>query len=310
MSDSARPVLPNFLVVGAAKCGTTSLHYYLKQHPNVFMSTPKEPDFFFAQFTPIPTNGIGDDCQNVVTTFHDYCRLFEGAGTKKAIGEASHTNLYYHDKTIPLIRKYLGDPTIIIILRNPVERAFSCHTALTLQGREFLSFEDALREEPRRLAEGWRSTWFYQDLGFYVRQVRAYCDQFSRVKVCLFDDLQRAPIALVQDVYRLLGVDAGFQPDVAASYNLSGVPRLRVFKSWFRRKPTRLQKVARHLGTRIFTADGWASVRERLKAKVLVRASMKPETRRRLEDLYRSEILELQGLLGRDLSHWLRSEGR
>ncbi|HPG00808.1 MAG TPA: sulfotransferase [Kiritimatiellia bacterium] len=300
-----RRVLPNFLIAGAAKCGTTSLYYHAKQHPDVFMCSPKEPDFFFAQFSKIPTNGIGDDCQSVVRDYDEYCRLFEDAAGKAAIGDASHTNLYYHQKTIPLIKQYLGDPKIVIILRNPVERAFSTHTALTLQGREFLPFEEALREEPKRIKEGWRSTWAYQTLGFYTHQVKAFLDHFSAVKVCLFDDLKREPVSLIQDIYRFLGVDPSFTPDTTANFNLSGVPRHRIFKSLFRRQPTPLQRVARHVGRAIFTEDGWASVRERLKAKLLVKSTMKPETRRHLQDVYRDDIAALQKLIGRDLSTWL-----
>jgi hypothetical protein len=94
------------------------------------MSNPKEPDFFFAQFFKIPTNGIGDNCQDVVQKSDDYFRLFEHAVGKKAVGESSHTNLYYYRKTILLLKQYLGDPKIIIILRNLVERASLTHTAV------------------------------------------------------------------------------------------------------------------------------------------------------------------------------------
>jgi hypothetical protein len=299
-----KPILPNFLIVGAAKCGMTSLHYSLKQHPDVFMSTPKEPDFFFAQFSKIPTSGIGDDCQNVVQNFDEYCRLFERAVGKKAIGEASHTNLYYYRKTIPLIKQCLGDPKIIIILRNPAERAFAAYAELALEGREFLPFEEALRQEPKRIAEGWRPTWYYQDLGFYVHQVKAYFDDFSAVKVCLFDDLKQEPGALIQDLYRFLEVDTAFRPDMTANYNISGVPRSKLFKRLFSRKPP-LQSIVSFLGKTIFTEDGWDSLREKLKAKLLAKTTIKPETKRDLENLYRNDIAKLQILINRDLTHWL-----
>lgn len=305
MTKVQKPILPNFLIVGAAKCGTTSLYNYLKQHPGVFMSKPKEPDFFFAQFSKIPTNGIGDDLQPVVKYFDEYCRLFEHTAGKKAIGEASHTNLYYHQKAIPLITQYLGDPKIIIILRNPVERAFSAYMNRILQNREFLPLEEALRQEPKRIAEGWRSTWFYQDGGFYTQQVKAYFDHFSAVKICLFDDLKRDPESLMQDLYRFLEVDAAFRPDVTANHNISGVPRLRLFNRLFRQKPP-LQRLVRIIGETIFTDDGWASLRERLKAKLLVKPTIKPGTKHSLENLYRDDIAKLQTLIGRDLTHWLK----
>jgi hypothetical protein len=305
MTKIPKPILPNFLLAGAAKCGMSSVYYALKQHPDVFVSTPKEPDFFFAQFSKIPTNGIGDDCYNIVQKKDEYYRLFENAAGKKAIGEASHTNLYHHRKTIPLIKHYLGDPKIIIILRNPVERAFAAYSELVLEGREFLSFEEALRQEPERIAEGWRPTWYYQDLGFYACQVKAYYDYFSMIKVCLFDDLKRDPVSLVKDIYRFLKVDDTFIPDMTADYNISGVPKSTLFKSLFRRKPP-LQNVVSFLGKTIFTEDGWARVREKLKAKLLAKnAIMKPETRHNLKNLYRADIMKLQDCLDRDLSSWL-----
>jgi len=309
MTKIQKPILPNFLIVGAAKCGTTSLYYYLKQHPDVFMSNPKEPHFFFAQFFKIPTNGIGDNLLDVVQKPDDYFRLFEHAVDKKAVGEASHTNLYYYQKVIPSIKKYLGDPKIIIILRHPVERAFSAYAMLTMQGREFLPFEEALRQEPKRIAEGWRSTWYYQDVGFYAHQVKAYLDNFSAVKVCLFDDLKREPATLMQNLFKFLEVDAAFRPDFTVNYNISGVPRLKLFKSLFRRNPP-LRGIVSFLGKTIFTEDGWASVREKLKAKLLVKTTIKPETKRDLENLYRDEIAKLQILIGRDLTHWINAPAR
>jgi hypothetical protein len=305
MPKIQKPILPNFLIVGAVKCGTTSLYYYLKQHPDVFMSKPKEPDFFFAQCFKIPTNGIGDDCKTVVQNFDEYCGLFEHTVGKNAIGEASHTNLNYHQKTIPLIKQYLGDPKIIIILRNPVERAFAAYAELTLEGREFLPFEEALRQEPKRIAEGWGSNRYYQDLGFYVHQVKAYFDNFSAVKVCLFDDLKRDPGSLIQDLYRFLEVDAAFKPDMTADYNISGVPRSKLFKSLFRRRPP-LQNIVSFIGKTIFTEDGWAGLREKLKAKLLAKTTIiRPETKRDLEKLYRDDIVKLQILINRDLTHWM-----
>ena len=305
MIKISRPILPNFLLVGAAKCGMTSLYHALKQHPDVFMSIPKEPDFFFAQFSQIPTGGIGDDCLKIVQNFDEYCRLFEFTDGKKAIGEASHTNLYYYGKTIPLIRQYLGDPRIIIILRNPVERAFAAPAELTLEGREFLPFEEALQQEVKRITEGWRSTWYYQDLGFYAHQVKAYVDHFSRVKVCLSDDLKCQPVSLIQDLYRFLKVDATFIPDMTTDYNISGVPKSKLIKSMFSRKPP-LQRVVSFLGKKIFTEDGWTSLREKLKSKLLSKTNiMKPETRSKLENLYRDDISRLQILIARDLTHWL-----
>jgi len=296
--------LPNFLIVGMSRCGTTSLCHYLKEHPDVFMSRVKEPSFFLAQFRPVPENGIGDDERKYYSDFEDYCRLFEKAGKSKAIGEASSENLYHAEKVIPYIQKYLRNPKIIISLRNPVERAFSAYTFLISENREFLSFEEGLLQEEKRRADGWRHIWLYRDAGFYFRGVKAYLENFTEVKVCLFDDLQKSPLSLVQEVYRFLGVDASFVPDVSVRYKTSGIPRSRRINRLFE-EPTRLRSLVRGAGKLLLKEDGWIKWRDRLKARSYAEARMKPETRRYLEGVYHDDILKLQDLISRDLSPWL-----
>ena len=127
---------------------------------------------------PIPTGGIGDDCQEVVGPLPTI--LVSSIPPKDGKPSADGlTNLYGYKKIIPLIKRDLGDPKIVIILRNPVDRAFSNFTALSMQGREHLSFEDALAEEPRRMEANWRPVWFYRNLGLYSDQIRAYMKEFS-----------------------------------------------------------------------------------------------------------------------------------
>jgi hypothetical protein len=298
--------LPNFLIVGASRCGTTSLYHYLKEHPDVFMSRIKEPSFFLAQFNPVPEKGIGDDKKKYYQDFDEYCRLFEKAGKSKAIGEASTENLYHSEKAIPYIQQYLGNPKIIISLRNPVERAFSAYTYLLSENREFLSFEEGLEQEEKRRRDGWRQIWFYQDAGFYFRRVKAYLENFGDVKICLFDDLKKTPVSLVQDIFRFLGVDSSFVPGVIMKYKTSGIPRSKIINRLFE-EPTRLRSIVRAIGRFILTEDRWIKWRDRLKAKSYDKAEMKAETRKTLENVYGEDILKLQDLIHRDLSRWLGS---
>lgn len=295
--------LPNFLIVGMSRCGTTSLYHYLKEHPDIFMSRVKEPSFFLAQIRPVPEDGIGDDERKYFSDLDDYCRLFRKAAKSKAIGEASSENLYHAEKVIPHIQKYLGNPKIIISLRNPVDRAFSAYTFLISENREFLSFEEGLIQEEKRKRDGWRHIWLYRDAGFYYRGVKAYLENFSAVKVCLFDDLQRSPLSLVQDVFRFLDVDPSFAPNVSVRYKTSGIPRSPRINRLFE-EPTRLRSLARGVGKLLLKEDGWIKWRDRLKAKSYAEAEMNPETRRSLEGVYRDDILKLQDLIRRDLSPW------
>ena len=298
--------LPNFLIVGASRCGTTSLYHYLKEHPDVFMSSIKEPSFILSQFSKVPKNGIGDDRKKYIGNFDDYGKLFEKAGDKKAIGEASSENLYHYERAIPTIQKFFGDPKIIIAIRNPVEKAYSAYTFLVSENREYLTFEEGLAQEEKRRQEGWGQIWFYKDAGFFARQVKAYLEGFSHVKICLFDDLKKNPLALVQDAYRFLGVDSNYVPDVRMKYKTSGIPRSKSVNKFFV-LPTPMRRLARTVGKLVFGEDGWIKRRDRLKDKLYAKHEMNPETRKTLENVFRDDIMELQILIQKDLSHWLRS---
>jgi len=301
-----KPQLPNFLLAGAVKCGTTSLYQGLSQHPDIFTSEPKEPDFFFAQFAEIPTKGIGDACCPVVQGRADYVRLFEKAASRKAIGEGSHTSLFYHEKTIPLITDFLGDPKIIIILRNPVERAFAAYTALSREGREFLSFEEALREEEHRIRDHWRTVWFYRKAGLFYAQVKAFRERYSAVKICFYEDLRKDPGSLFRDLFRFLDVDESFAPLIASSAeDAASSPKTGLMKGLHKRRPGPLQRLVRVIGRTLLGDDRWVGLRDRVRARTLVPAEMALETRDDLTRFFRDDILKLQELLGRDLSPWL-----
>ncbi len=308
--DRSRNIaLPNFLIVGAAKSGTTSLNYYLKQHPQIYMSPVKEPKFFTAQFLKFPLNGIGDDKveKRMVKTFDEYKNLFKWVTPeRKAIGEASVDNLYYHQKTISYIKHYLDEPKIIILLRNPVFRAFSAYKHLVRDGREFVSFEKGLQLEDERIKNNWEFIWFYKDVGFYYEQVKDYIKEFKRVKIFLTDDLEKNPLKVVKETYEFLEVDPSFVPDVSVKYNVSGVPKSKMFSVTLKKANT-LGSVLEPVVNTLFPKKGIKIVSwiEKIRAKNLESPEMKPETKEYLQTLYKENILKLQDLIKRDLSNWL-----
>lgn len=301
--------LPNFLIVGAAKAGTTSLYYYLKQHPDVFMSAVKEPNFLSTR-SAHPGQGPGDvsTAQSAVGTLDDYRRLFEKGQDKKAVGEASVETLFYDERTIPVIQRYLGDPRIIIVLRDPVARAYSAYNFLVRDGFEKLSFKDALAEEEQRTRDGYRQIWRYREGGLYARRVRAFQEHFSRVQVLLYDDLRDNNAALISSLYQFLDVDPGFLPDMSHNHNVSGIPRLSFFNTLFV-KPKQLHKMARTLGGAILGENRWILLRDRLRfANMQKPQPIDPEIARELRRFYRPDILKLQNTIARDLSAWLGKE--
>lgn len=304
MTDHATN-LPNFLHVGAAKCGTTSQYFYLRQHPEIFMSPKKGPEFFASGFPGGFGNGPGDGRKPVVTDRSEYLSLFEGAGNARIIGESSVSYLYHHRHAIPLIRQHLGDPRILITLRNPADLAFAYYQHLKRQKRENLSFEAALEAEPKRIRDGWHYHWHYRQTGFFADQVAAYRDRFSRVKVTLLEDLEADPLQYMRELFAFLDVDETFTPDVSTKFNRSGIPRSRLlYRLIFRGGKTRPPAV-RWTG-KLLGEDRVLSWRQRVRGRMLKRETPAPVTRARLLRDFRPDIEKLEGLLDRDLSGWLR----
>lgn len=298
--------LPNFLIVGAAKSGTTSLYHYLSQHPEVYMSPIKEPRFITAQFVKYPLRLKKE--KRVIEDFEEYKKLFKHVKNEKAIGEASVDNLYYYEESIKFIKKYLRDVKIIIILRNPIESVFSNYQMLVRSRGEHLSFEDALNaeDERKKLHMIYGCGWHYKSLCFYYKQVKAYLENFTHVKIYLYDDLKNNTLGLIKDMYEFLGVDTLFVPDISYKYNVGGIPKNKFIYNILFVKPRLLRGGLEKVLKIFLLEERFYKIVEDLKARYLKKEQIKPETRDYLKNLYREDILKLQDLIGRDLSHWLR----
>jgi hypothetical protein len=302
--------LPNFLLVGAGKSGTTSLYYYLSQHPEIFMSPIKEPRFF-SMSKDRTFNGPGDYIaeRSTITNFEDYCALFKNSENYKARGEASIENLFFYREAIPNIHKYIGDPKIIIILRNPVDRAYSAYSFLRRDGWEKLSFKDALRQEQERKRLGYKWMWRYREVGLYYEQVKAYLNEFSKVKIFLYDDLKNDPLKLIQNMFSFLEVDTRFIPEISIRHNASGNPHNTLLNSIFV-KPKTLHKILRNIGYFAIGRERWINLREKLRGTLLKKPNpIQDVIANELKVYYKNDILKLQNIIGIDLTHWLARQG-
>jgi hypothetical protein len=298
--------LPNALIAGVQRSGTTSLHYYLGGHPDIFMCTPKSPRFFSNHFFDGPGKGPGDERVACVSSLDDYSALFAASGDAAIVGEASAENLLLHRQVVPMMRSVLGDPAIILMLRQPAERAFSHYSLRILERRETLSFDEALEQEEVREQAGWGGDWRYAGGGFYAEGVEHFLSTFTRVYIGLFDDLAADTPREVKRILAFLGVDAEWRPASFNRANATGLERIPGVNAVFRRSESGLQGLVRGVGKAVLGERGWVYVRERVRNKALAKTSMDPDARRRLTDLYRPDIEKLQGIIGRDLSHWLR----
>ena len=304
--------LPNFLVIGAGKAGTTSLYYYLDQHPEVYMSPIKEPKFFALEGGIPDYRGPGDrevwssGTNRAISDPKEYESLFDGVREEKAIGEASPGYLC-NARAPGRIKRCVPKARIVAVLRDPAERAYSAYLHMLRDGREKLPFAEALGEEKRRTREGWAPGWQYTREGFYYRNLKRYFELFERdkIRLYLYEELRADPLGLMRDAFRFLGVDEAFVPDISLRHNVSGIPKSALLVSLItRRNPLKtLLKPLLPEGLRRRISVG---VQNR---NLTPAPPLSPEDRARLIELYREDILRLQDLLGRDLSSWLEPSG-
>lgn len=300
----AGEAIPNFVLAGAAKSGTTSLVHYLRQHPDVFVSRHKEPHYFLFKDDPPAFRGPGDDSANgtYVTDESDYSKCFDSVRNESAVGEASVFYLY-QPRSIHNALEHNPDMRIVLILRDPVDRAYSAYSHLVRDGRETLDFASALDAEPARACDNWEYCWHYEAVSRYATQlaeVKALVPP-SQLCVVLYEDLRRSPDAVVREIYRFLGVDESFSPNTSLRLNASGQPRSQVINRLIHagehRWKTPLQRVIPHrLGV-------WA--KETLRNANLRESRVPQVDRRRLAARLAKDVVHLEGLLGRPLDDWV-----
>ncbi len=305
-----RNKLPFFFIVGAAKSGTTSLHKYLISNPHILMSSPKEPKFLSYTSGIQTFNGPNDHKveKKIIKTSNEYEKLFAKAANHCS-GESSADNLYFYNEVIPKLKSNHPDSKIIILLRNPVERAFSAYTHLIRDRRETYSFEEALKLEEQRKAEGYEFLWYYKSVGLYFKQVEAYLKNFKNVKIFLFDDLKSDSLQVVEETCEFLDIPK-HSANTNKVYNKSDKKK----KKW--RNSLYFNYIQNNNSTKVITdkllPGIWEnSISDKLKQELVQnkgkKLKLKPETRKMLSDFYKEDIMKLQSLINRDLTHWLSS---
>ena len=314
MTDVTNQVKPNFFIVGAPKCGTTSLHEYLQRHPDVYMPFYKEPHYFgsdlkgsrFMQFRDKPEK---------------YLKLFDDARGEKRIGESSPWYLVSENAAQEI---YAFDPNakIIMLLRNPVDMMYSMWSQFRYSGNEQIEvFEDALAAEPARKkgklirrAAHCITGLFYREMASYTEQVKRYYDVFGRENVIIFDDFKSDTAGVYKDVLEFLEIDSQF----TTNFDVVN-PNKDVRVEW-------LQKLILSTGfslmllkdrlTYLATTSRFVPYSYRTETvkgvinaytKYEKRSPLTPTTRQQILSEFEPEIDSLGTLLNRDLSHWYQS---
>lgn len=279
---------PTFVVMGAAKSGTTALFHWLAQHPQVYMAPTKQPHFF-AGLRPA-FRGPGDNLFNrdVVSDESSYRALFARGAGHLARGEASPFYLYYAEEAAARLRASVPECRLIVLLRDPVERAYSGYLHLVRDGRESAHFRQALEREEDRLRSGWEPLWAHRALGLYGRQMQALLGNFPRaqVGVWLYDDLRTRPAAFYAEVCRFIGVDEAFVPRFTR-HNTGGAPRHPWMHAWL------VKLRAPHIAKRLLPE----SLAQWVVSRYLERRPPPPDLAADLRAYYASDLGNLQRLL-------------
>jgi len=292
--------LPDFLIVGAAKSGTTSLYHYLKQHPQIFMPENKEPWFFSLSGITTKSEEISNRKKGIVTDFNVYLDLFNDAKVPQILGEASTTYLYLYEETIKNIKKYhpnWNDLKIIIILRNPIERAYSHYLYDVSFGYNNPLFEEILEKWKLKGLHVFNN---YIDYGLYFNQIKSYKNNFDKVKIYLFEDLERNSSLLVRDISDFLKIGTSFIANTTLKHNMY-VGSNKLLGN-FINKPNLIKELINLVLPN--------AVRIKMRNKMVEVFSQKPKLknswRKFLKEIYEEDIARVQNLIGRDLSHWLK----
>jgi hypothetical protein len=285
---------PDFFIVGAPRSGTTSLFHYLRQHPSIFIPTVKEPHFFSDYYHP---NGPQ------LKSLDDYLELYRECGDDQLAGDLS-TSYLNSPRAAGRIREFQPAAKIGIVLRNPIDRAYSFYWYNRNRFVEDLSFEEALDEEPVRIASGRNYSFHYVESGRYYGQVQRFLTAFGSesVKIYLFEELVRDSTALCRDFVTFLGLPWNDAMQTTDVFNSSGT-----YKSEFLGRLLRLPFPGRE-----FLRNVAPTGARKLKNLVFARSTDRPPemeeaTRARLVQAFREDIEQLMQLLDRDLGHWLKA---
>jgi hypothetical protein len=280
----------------------------LRQHPGIFVTDPKEPHYFALHGAEPDFHGPGDDRfinTQAVTRLADYLALYPDDSRFLARGEGSVSTLYYHEHAIPEMVRMNPDLRVIVLLREPVERAYSSFQYLRTSGREPLAdFLAAVAEEPSRRADNWHHLWHYTGMSMYAEPLQALESGLSpeQIGVWFYDDLERDYAGTFQSVLQFLQIPA---VDGAGEHvprvNASGASRLAWAHSamaWASGRPA-LRRTARLLTSWRF--------REQVKTRLLKRQVVPASVRTELQPVFEEDLNTLRTMLAHrvDLPTWL-----
>ena len=305
--------LPNFFLAGPPKAGTTSLHRYLRQHPQVYMNPIKEPTFFasadlraredfqatVARERPALQAYLDGPQEQPahfwVTEWDDYVAMFRNVRHQTAIGEAS-VSYFWMPSAAPAIRAKLPGARLVFLLRDPADRLVAWHM-MSVRREPRLTFRDWFRRALNGAADRGPAI----EGGRFATHLQRFRDHFppEQMRVYVYESLQADAPGLVRDLLGFLGVDPNQPIDLSRRHQVSMVPR-------FPRVDRLRRRILGGVPLTSWLPAPAARALQRLYNRGRRSFALLPEDRRMVVDFYRDEILRTADLIGRDLSAWLR----
>jgi hypothetical protein len=295
----------HFLFVGTAKAGTTSIFEYLRQHPEI--EIPVKETFYFLRNVYTDFN-LGYPAQRpkeeLILNKSEFESIYP-QGSTKLYGEIGTGYLYHHQDSIPLIKKTFGeDVKILIILRNPVNRAYSSYMHFVKDVHEKLSFEESIKMEAKRKEQKYDFMWMHRDMGLYYEQVKAYLTAFKNVKILITEEFKENQEAEMKSILEFLGANPDVQFDTNKEHNKSGEPKFKNLQKLITQENL-VKKTLRPFFRAAFNKEKRAKMRKKVKnINISSYPPMNPETRGELINFYCKDIEALEGLLGKSLDIW------
>lgn len=219
---------PKLIIGGTSKSGTTALYYYLRQHPDMCLSAKKELHFFSRHWLEQSAAGPGDRyvLAEIPEAFEEYLEYFSHCDESKIAVDISPSYLFYYQSANE-IKKQLSDAKLVFILRNPADKVFSQYMHLVGEGRETLSFSEALEAENERKSKGYSDMWLYRESGFYSDAIEYFQLVLGKtnVKVFYHEEFLRDPAFVLREICVFAGVDDGVEFSPVSGVNRSGIPK-------------------------------------------------------------------------------------
>jgi len=301
MNSNSNFVIPNTFVIGAQKSATTSIYDWIAQHPDACgpLSLKDTPIYFT------------DDTEAALKSAYPEYIAHDYSHETKVVLQGWVQYLYYPEALLN-IRKNSPKAKLIVVLRNPTDRAISAYRFFKKIGREHLSLEEALEREPERQTGSFaeRNDLTYISHGLYASQLKNALTIFERdeIFITLYDEIQTRPQKVIRDLYDFLGLHAQFQPTLAAQ-NVTGLQRFAwIDKVISTSSPTR-KFIVRHLVDRILPVHKRTALRWKLRSwNTIPVADQSFEgfsaERKILKAKFHQEIIELEDVLGISLENW------